>query len=42
MELLRLVQQSHWANLTWVEFVYAPPEGGPNTDHINFLLVNTL
>jgi uncharacterized damage-inducible protein DinB len=26
MELLRLVQQSHWANLTWVEFVYAPPD----------------
>ncbi len=26
MELLRLVDQSLWANLRWVEFVYSPPD----------------
>jgi uncharacterized damage-inducible protein DinB len=25
MELLRLVEQSEWANLEWVEFVYSQP-----------------
>ena len=26
MDILRLVEQSEWANLQWVEFVYAQPD----------------